>query len=167
MIGSDAAAVQARLEAVQRAYTADLTEPATKAAMVGKADTLEVAAQLGRLTHMGRRGVNLTARYQIDNAGKRITFGLRPPGAWVIVERGAGPHAIRPRRGRAHSVFGGAVFGAGRAAVQGALGHPVAVAHHPGAHGRQGITRAFGRLRTVVPKAFHDAQVDQLRRIYA
>ena len=167
MIGSDAAAVQARLTAVQRAYTQDLTEPATKAAMVGKADTLEVAAQLGRLSHMGRRGVNLSARYQIDNAGKRITFGLRPPGAWVIVERGAGAHEIRPRRGRAHSVFAGALFGGGRPAVQGSLAHPVAVVHHPGAHGRQGITRAFGRLRSVVPRAFHDAQVAQLRRIYS
>jgi hypothetical protein len=115
---------------------------------------------------MGRRGVRLSSGFDVTEAGKRVTIALRPPGAWMLVERGAKPHDIAPKR---RTTRAGHIRTAKRDrwTVQAAsAAHPTRRVHHPGASGKRAITRAFGRMRTTVPKAFHDAQVAELRRIY-
>ena len=130
----------------------------------GKQAATVVAGELGPLRHMGR-GVTLRVRDDVSADNRTITIALRPAGAWVITEQGAKEHDIRPRRGSRHQVFGGALFGGGRPAVT-VKGQPVAVARGASARGRRGIARAFAKARPAIPAAIHEAQVQQMRRIY-
>lgn len=156
----------ARLDAVARVYGGDLSRPAEAAARAGKADAVAIGTALGRMSRMGRRGVKLGAGYDVANGGRRVLVALRPPGAWIIAERGATGHDIAPKRrttkaGRQRTGprVGWTVAGA-------SWGHPVGVIHHPGARGRHGVTRAFASMRDTIPRAFHDGLVAELRRIY-
>ena len=111
---------------------------------------------------MGRKGVKLGSGYDVTDGGAVLTIKLRPPGAWVITERKSAGHEIAPRRARRRAATGGrrpAVYAAG-------YGHPVGSVSHPGGKGRNGITRAFGRARAVIPRTIHAEQVRRLGAIY-
>jgi len=44
--------------------------------------------------------------------------------------------------------------------------HPIHNVEHPGASGKRSISRAFGRMRTSVPRAIHEGMVEQARKVY-
>ena len=157
-----AAAAAQRLGAVGRIFSDDLTDLGHAAGRAGKQAGLGVARQLGVLRHMGRRGVRLSARYDVESGGRVIVVKLTPPGPWVLVEQGAGPHAINPRRRRKTATGRpSAVLGAG-------FGHPVGRGVVTGARARArgGIRTAFARARPAIVDAWHDAELARIRRIY-
>jgi hypothetical protein len=159
MAGDDSAAVVEHLAAVEALLSTPGVEQLTRAAgTAGKRAVVSVGGRLGRLSHMGRKGVKLGGRY--DVAGSAVAVALRPPGAWVIVERGAKPHRIAPKRSRLRAARGGRP-----PALGGGLDQPRA--HVVGrAKGRGGIRQAFAAARPAMTDAVRDAQVEAMRRIY-
>ena len=158
-----------RLDAVADVYAGNLLPAATAAGMAAKREATFVANDVagGRLSHMGKRGTRLTSGFDVGAAGKTVTIALRPPGPWMILERGAKGHVIGPRRTRTTKAGHARTGPRTTWAVQGAgYAHPVRSAQHPGTGGKRAVSRAFGRMRTAASKAFHDEQVQQLRRIY-
>ncbi len=151
----------AHLDAVARLITGpDLARLTRAGATAGKQAAQEVGDRLGPLRNMGR-GVKLRARYDISADGRTIVIGLRPPGAWVIVQSGARTHEVKPRRRRTR----GAPTGRGAPAVMTPNG-PRAIVYGAHARGRNGIGAAFARARPAIPQAIHDAQVDAMRAIF-
>jgi hypothetical protein len=140
---------------------ANLDRLSNAGARAAKAEALRVAADLGPMSNMGRRGgVRLRAGYDVAAGGASFAVNLRPPGAWVIAERGAGRHTIRPRRRRQTA------SGRPPALAGGGLASPVARVVNARARGRRGITRAFGRARAVIPDAIHAEQLRAMRGIF-
>lgn len=150
----------AHVEQLRRLLTGDVDRLTRVAAAAGKRETLDVARQLGPLSHMGRRGVRLSAGYDIDHQGHTVTIRLRPPGAWLIAEQKSAAHTIAPRRRRARAADRPVAVAAD------SWGHPAPAVQHPGGRGRRGIARAFAKAREAMPKAIHDEQVRQMRQIF-
>lgn len=161
---SDLSALKAHLDAVSDLMSGDLTWMGHAVGKGGRTIASEVSRSVTggdmRLSHMGRRGVRLGMRYDLDNKGATVTMKLIPSGAWVLTERGAKPHTI-PR-----SAFRGRGRKATRRYIYGGYGHPVTSVDHPGAPGKSSIKRAFGKMRTQAPKDAHDAYLDKLGAIY-
>jgi hypothetical protein len=152
--------VLARLDTVADIYTGNLEPAAVRAGVAAKRDATLVALELtgGKLSHMGARGVRLGSGFEVLNTGRMLVIKLRPAGAWIILESGARPHVIdahgKRRRAEGHAVHAAK------------YPHPVRSTPHPGARGKRGITRTFAKMRATVPKAFHDAQVAQMVRVF-
>lgn len=128
-----------------------------KAGMAGKKAALAVAEEVAggdRAITMGRgRRVFLGAGYDLegDNAVKVV---LRPPGPWVLFEKGAKAHRIPKRRSD------------GFMAIQD-FGHSdegAASVDHPGRSGRRAVSRAFKRVEETVPQAYSDALFAEMAR---
>lgn len=162
----------ARLSKVEDVLKGDWTDAGNKVGLMAKREATEVAGQVtggsGVMSHMGR-GARLRARYDLDDQGRKCTVSLQPPGPWVIMEQGAKPHEIGPRRGARHTVFGGAMFGGqGAPAIMApSYSHPVYRVHHPGMRQKRGaIRKTFGRIRGKASETFHDEMVKKIEAIY-
>lgn len=150
---------QRHIDQVRTLLGANLDRLSTAGARAAKAEALRVAADLGAMSHMGR-GVKLKAGYDVAAGGASFAVALRPPGAWVIAEKGARRHTIKPRRRRQTA------SGRPPALAGGGLASPVARVVNARARGRRGITRAFARARAVIPDAIHAEQLRAMRAIY-
>lgn len=161
------AAVQ-RLERVEKVITGDWSAAGHKVGQRAKREAKAVAGEVtggsGRLTHMGR-GATLSSGYDLEEQGKRLIFKLRPPGPWVIMEQGAKPHAIRPKRSRMKG--GGSGWGIDPAIIAPGYDHPVYKVRHPGMRQkRRAIARTFARVRDIATPVYHDEMVKQIGEIY-
>jgi hypothetical protein len=119
---------------------------ALNAAALAATNDIRDQAKRYHITGRSGRKAQLKAGYTVF--GSRAEITARPPGAWQLIEQGAHPHTIRPRkkgRGkrRALAVSGYGVF---------------AVVHHPGTGGPIGHPWAIGVAKAQVsaPKAFAD-----------
>lgn len=163
-------ALSRRLNEIRDLYTGDLT---TCGHAVGKgARTATTAAARsvsggdGVLSHMGRRGARLGMRYEVEQQGRLVFIKLVPAGPWVLVQKGAKPHTIKPRRARLRG--GGSGWGIDPAVYAPSYDHPTRVpVHHPGAPGRDGIQRAFVSVRERASRDFHEAYVAKLAKVMA
>lgn len=153
--------LQVRLDAIQDLLNGDMTPMAHA---VGKgarqnvnAVARDVAGGDGVLSHMGRRGVRLGMRYEVEQRGRLTFIKLVPAGGWMLTQKGGRPHQIpRTSRRRGKPRF---VMGSG-------YSHPVrAPIQHPGSPGRSSVERAFARVRRDASKDFHAAYLDQLAKV--
>lgn len=111
------------------------------------------------------KGVTLSSGYDLENRGTLITLKLRPPGPWLIMEQGAKPHVIRPKRSRMKG--GGSGWGITPAIIGGGYSHPVYRVEHPGMRQRRGaIRKTFARVRNKASATYHDAMVEKIGDIY-
>lgn len=134
---------------------ASLAQLSTAGARAATTEARRVAASLGPMSHMGRKGVVLKAGYDVAPSGERFVMSLKPPGAWVIAQQGARVHVIKPRR-----------RGGRRALAGGGLAGPVARVSNAHARGRAGISKAFAAARPAIAPAVHAAHEAALRGIY-
>ena len=161
-MASDAgmAAAAERLDRVAKLIDGDYSAMGHAVGKHARAEATVIAAAVtggdAVLSHMGRKGARLSAGYDLDNRGRRVTVKLRPGGPWVLTERGAKPHTIprttRGRRKRKRLSINGSV----RTSVQ-----------HPGAKGKDSITRTFGRIRGRAARDWHTEYVKELGKIYS
>jgi hypothetical protein len=157
-----------RLKRVEDVITGDWTAAGHQVGKRAKQEAKQVAATVtggsGRLSHMGR-GVALNSGYDLEAKGKRLIFKLRPPGPWVIMEKGAKAHAIKPKGGRLRG--GGSGWGITPAIIAPGYDHPVYRTSHPGMRQKRGaIRKTFARVREMATPAYHDEMVKQIGRIY-
>ena len=103
----------------------------------------------GTMSGFGRRGAKLRARDTITGSGAYVFCTVRglPAGPWAILNDGANPHVIRPRRRR----------GRGRRGALGVSGFGVyASVSHPGSRAKGTWRRVRTRAERVIPAMFAD-----------
>jgi hypothetical protein len=158
------AAAAKRFERLALYLGGDLTPMAIGIGQAAKRQAIEVGHAVtggsGRLSHMGRRGVALSAGYDIGEKGRTVLIKFRPAGAWIIEDTGARPHD-EPKRARrtGRGKRKGAMYGSG-------LAHPVTQVHHPGVHGRQALKLAANRIEKVVGPEADKALQGELKKIF-
>lgn len=109
----------------------------------------------GRMSGMGRRGPKLRAVARVTGRGSQAAAVIRgvPAGAWSILESGARPHVIAPRRRNRNRVL----YGRG-------LRHPVTgPVRHPGVRGRRTWRRVVTQAKREVPDLFRDEVLKAVR----
>lgn len=158
----------ARLRALEAALKGDWTAAGHKVGAMAKKEAKAIAADVtggsGVLTHMGR-GARLGSGYDLEDQGKRMTLKLRPYGPWVIMEKGAKGHVIRPKRSRLRG--GGSGWGITPAVMAPGYDHPVYRVGHPGMRQKRGaIRKTFARVRVKGPETYHDEMVRMIAKIY-
>lgn len=166
--GTSLESAMLRLKSVEEVLTGDWTAAGHKVGGMAKREAKAVAADVtggsGRLSHMGR-GTALSSGYDLADQGKRMTFKLRPPGPWVIMEQGAKPHAIRPKRSRLKG--GGSGWGITPAIIAPGYDHPVYRVHHPGMRQKRGaIRKTFARVRENASATYHEEMIKKIATIY-
>jgi len=127
-----------------------------KGGTAGKKAALEVATQVAggdrTIVMGGRRKVRLNAGYDIH--GTELHINLRPPGLWILFEKGAREHQIPgPRKRRAKILT----------LVDGSFATTV---FHPGRSGVRAVGRAFAKVSDEAPKAVSEAMWDEMVRAW-
>lgn len=161
-----------RLGRVEEMLAGDWTTAGHAVGKVARRDANEVARDVaggnGVLSHMGRRGARLGMRYDLATQGRTVIVKLGPAGPWMLTEKGAKPHTIKPRGGRARGLGSG--WGIDAAVYASGYDHPTRKPFtHPGTKGSQAkrsITRSFARIREHAPKTFHEAYVAKLGEVF-
>lgn len=158
-------ALNRRFDAIQNVLAGDFTAAGHEVGKGARKEATTVARSVtggdGVLSHMGRKGARLGMRYDVAEQGRRVTLKLTPAGPWVLTERGAKPHTIKPRR-RASG------WGITPAMWAPSFPHPVSVpVGHPGTRNTQtgSIRRALGRMRVQAPIDFHAGYLKQLAKV--
>ena len=116
------------------------------------ADEARRATGDGRFGGTGRRGPKLRAVSRTRSVGRGASTMVRgiPPGFWAILNSGAKPHVMKPKRARV-------LYGRN-------MRHPVAgPIRHPGARGKRTWTRVVTEARSDVPDLFRDAVAKAIR----
>lgn len=163
-------ALNARLGAIQDVLKGDLTTAGHAVGKGARTEARSVAQDVtggdGVLSHMGRKGARLGMRYDVEEQGRTVVLKLTPAGPWVLTERGAKPHTIKPKGGRARGLGSG--WGIDAAVWAPSYDHPTRKPFaHPGTTGKGSVRRAFGRMRVRAPKDFHDEYVAKLAKVMA
>src|SRR5262245_32516577 len=136
--------------------------PASMAAATGKA-ALHVTSSVRdatradsggdmRLSGVGLRGARVGARYDVKGTQNPVAL-IRATGPMHFLERGAGPHQIRPRRRR------------GKRALSTPYG-PRASVQHPGSPGKQTWSRGVAASIGDVPAVYQRELHNHLRRFF-
>lgn len=103
-----------------------------------------------RLSGVGRRGARVGARYDVKGRANPVAL-VRATGPMHLLERGAGPHMIRARRGR----FLSTPYGPRRSV------------HHPGAPAKHTWSRGVDAVVDDVPRIYQAALRKQLARYFS
>lgn len=158
-------ALSRRLDAIADVYKGDLTQAGHNVGKGARTEASSVARDVTggdqRLSHMGRKGARLGMRYDVEDQGKRVIIKLTPAGPWMLTERGAKPHTIKPKAARARGIGSG--WGIDAAVWAPGYAHPTRKPFtHPGAPGKSSIRRTMGRIRGRASADFHEGYVKQL-----
>lgn len=127
-----------------------------KAGKAGKDEALSVAQDAAggdrQIVMGGRRRVYLGAGYDVESSS--VAINLRPPGAWVLFEKGAGEHQIPSARKRRAKIL---------TLVDGSYATTVV---HPGRSGVGAIRRAARKIEDKAPPAFARALFEEMARAW-
>lgn len=161
-------ALNRRLSAIQDVLTGDMTAAGHAVGRGGRTEATSVARDVTggdqRLSHMGRRGARLGMRYDVEDQGRRVVIKLTPAGPWMLTERGAKPHTIKPRGARGRG--GGSGWGIDAAVYASGYDHPTRKPFtHPGTSGKGSVRRTMGRIRARSTADFHAEYVKQLAQV--
>ena len=164
-------ALDRRLGEIQDVLKGDMTKGGHAVGKGARQEAEAVAKSVtggdGVLSHMGRRGARLGMRYDVSDLGRHVVINLKPAGGWVLTEKGAKPHTIKPKRGRSRGLGSG--WGIDAAVWAPSYDHPTRKPFsHPGTKGsqsRRSITRTFAKVRARASEDFHAAYVAQLAKV--